>query len=212
MTRRHLAAIKERYMRLRLVLLVFAAAGSLAAGGEAQAQFRFSIGGGGFSVGNMPYGYGGYGYGYNPYYYNPPVRQNYYYDDTPQQTYAPAAPYAGPGVTVRNPAGSKVTLAYMLDDSEDQEISAGETKKLAAKGSYTISFDRGGNYGSARYTITEGLYEFTMTDHGWELYRQKEMPAEKLADPMVKVNPLPESPKVEEPKPRDADEEKPKET
>jgi hypothetical protein len=218
MTRRHLAAIKERYMRLRLVLLVLAAAGSLAAGGEAQAQFRFSIGGSGFSVGNMPYGYGGYGYGYNPYYYNPPAgRQNYYdYDDTPQQTYTPAPPYSGPGVTVRNPAGSKVKLAYLLDDSEDQEISAGETKKLAAKGSYTISFDRGGNYGSARYTITEGLYEFTMTARGWELYRQKDMPAEKQVDPKAKVNPLPEGPKdvpkVEEPKPRDADEEKPKET
>jgi hypothetical protein len=216
MTRRHLAAIKERYMRLRLVLLVLAAAGSLAAGGETQAQFRFSIGGGGWSVGNTPYGYGGYGYGYNPYYYNPPVRQNYYYDDTPQQTYTPAAPYAGPGVTVRNPAGSKVKLAYLLDDSQEQEITAGETQKLTEKGSYIVSFDRGGKHGSARYTITEGVYQFTMTDHGWELYRQKEMPAEKLADPKVKANPLPEGPmdvpKAEEPKPRDADEEKPKET
>jgi hypothetical protein len=212
MTRRHLAAIKERSMRLRLVLLVLAAAGSLAAGGEARAQFRFSIGGGGWSVGNMPYGYGGYGYGYNPYYYNPPaVRQNYYYyDDTPQQTYTPAVAYSGPGVTVRNPAGSKVKLAYLLDDSQEQEITAGETRKLTEKGSYIVSFDRGGNHGSARYTITEGLYQFTMTDHGWELYRQKDMPAEKLADPKVKANPLPESPKeeipkAEEPKPRDVE-------
>ena len=204
-------------MRLRLVLIVLAAAGSLAAGGEAQAQFRFSIGGSGWSVGNAyGYGYGngwgGYGSGYNPYYYNPPVvRQNYYYyDDTPQQTYTPARPYAGPGVTVRNPAGSKVKLAYLLDDSEEQEISAGETQKLATKGSYTISFDRGGKHGSARYTITEGVYQFTMTDHGWELYRQKDVPAEKQADPKVKANPLPETPKGEVPKselpkPRDAE-------
>ena len=198
-------------MRLHLVLMVVVAAASLTAGKEAQAQFRFSIGGGGWSVGNAPYGYGGYGYGYNPYYYNPPVRQNYYYDDeVPQQVAVPVKPYTGPGVIVRNPAGSKVTLAYLLDDSEDQEISAGETKKLAAKGSYTISFDRGGNYGSARYTITEGLYEFTMTARGWELYRQKDMPAEKQVDPKAKVNPLPEGPKPdvpkpELPKPRDAE-------
>jgi hypothetical protein len=205
MTKRHLAAIKERSMRLRLVLLVLAAAGSLAAGGEAQAQFRFSIGGGGFSVGNMPYGYGGYGYGYNPYYYNPPaVRQNYYYyDDTPQQTYTPASPYSGPGVTVRNPAGSKVKLAYLLDDTQEQEIAAGETQKLTEKGSYIVSFDRGGKHGSARYTITEGVYQFTMTDHGWELYRQKDMPAEKQPDPKVKANPLPETPKEEVPKPEE---------
>jgi hypothetical protein len=217
MTRKHLAAIKERYMRIRSVLLVLAAAGALSAGKEAEAQFRFSIGGGGWSVGNSPYGYGGYGYGYNPYYYNPPVtRQNYYYYDddsyVPQQASTPAAPYSGPGVTVRNPAGSKVKLAYVLDDSREGEIAAGETQKLMEQGSYTISFDRGGKHGTARYTITEGLYEFTMTDHGWELYRQKDVPPEKLADPKVKANPLPEpdagepkkeAPKVEEPKPRD---------
>jgi hypothetical protein len=203
-------------MRLRLVLLVLAAAGSLAAAGGAQAQVRFSIGGSGWSVGNAPYGYGygGYGYGYNPRYYNPPiVSPNYYYQDddydyvpraVPQTTYRPAyvrpQPYSGPGVTVRNPAGSKVTLSYLLDDSQEQEISAGETQKLTAKGSYIVSFDRGGDHGSARYTITEGLYQFTMTDHGWELYRQKDVPAERLADPKVKANPLPEAPK-----PRDAE-------
>jgi hypothetical protein len=214
MTRRPLAAIKERYMRLRLVLLVLAVTGALSAGKEAEAQFRISIGGSGWSVGNTPYGYGGYGYGYNP----PVARQNYYYyDDTPQQTYTPAAPYTGPGVIVRNPAGSKVNLAYVLDDSAEQEISTGETQKLTEKGSYIVSFDRGGKHGTARYTITEGLYEFTMTDHGWELYRQKEVPPEKQVDPKVKANPLPESPKgdapkPEAPKPRDADEEKPKES
>lgn len=212
-------------MRIRLVLLVLAAAGALSAGKEAAAQVRFSIGGGGWSVGNAPYGYGygngygGYGYGNNPYYYNPPVvrQNNYYYDnDVPQQTYTPAAPYTGPGVTVRNPAGSKVKLAYVLDDSREGEIAAGETQKLMEQGRYTISFDRGGKHGTARYTITEGLYEFTMTDHGWELYRQKDVPPEKLADPKVKANPLPEAgkpdgPKAEAPKPRDAEEELPKE-
>jgi hypothetical protein len=205
-------------MRQRLVLMVLVAAASLTGGREVQAQFRFSIGGGGagggWSVGNMPYGYGGYGYGYNPYYYNPPVRQNYYYyDDTPQQTYVPAQPYTGPGVMIRNPVGSKVKLLYLLDDATEGEIAAGESQKLTEKGSYIISFDRGGDHGSARYTITEGLYQFTMTDHGWELYRQKEIPVEKQVDPKVKANPLPEeleskepkkeAPKVEEPKPRD---------
>ena len=222
-------------MRLRLVLLVLAAAGSLATAEVAQAQVRFSIGGSGWSVGNAPYGYGnGYGYGdgygngwgdngygYNQRYYNPPVvRRNYYYEDddydyvpraipqtTYRQTYVPPEPYSGPGVTVRNPAGTKVKLAYLLDDSREQEIPAGETQKLTEKGSYVVSFDRGGEHGTARYTIHEGLYQFTMTDHGWELYRQKDAPVEKQADPKVKANPLPEAPK-----PRDAEDEKPKET
>jgi hypothetical protein len=206
-------------MRLRLVLMVIAAAGVLAEG-EARAQVRFSIGGSGWSVGNAPYGYGGYGYGngwgsygYSPRYYSPPVNRGYYYedDDYVVPTYVPQPavrpnPYAGPGVTVRNPAGTKVNLSYLLDDSQEQEISAGETQKLTAKGSYIVSFDRGGSHGTARYTITEGLYEFTMTDHGWELYRQKEVPPEKQSDPKVKSNPLPEEPKPpapEPPKPRD---------
>lgn len=210
-------------MRLRLVLMVISAAGILAAG-EARAQVRFSIGGSGWSVGNAPYGYGGYGYGngwggygsgYSPRYYSPPVNRGYYYDDDDyvpqtyvQPTYVPPKPYAGPGVTVRNPAGSKVNLAYVLDDSQEQEISAGESQKLTAKGSYIVTFDRGGKHGTARYTISEGLYEFTMTDHGWELYRQKDLLPEKQADPKLKANPLPEewkppAPNPEPPKPRD---------
>ena len=29
---------------------------------------------------------------------------------------------------------------------------------------------RGGNFGPARYGLEPGLYTFTNTDHGWELY------------------------------------------
>ena len=213
-------------MRLHLVLLVLAAAGTLTAGGEARAQVRFSIGGSGWSVGNTPYGYGnGWGYGYGGYgrgYYNPPVYRNYYYDDdddyvpqavpqpTYRQAYTPAKPYSGPGVTVRNPAGSDVKLVYLLDDQREFEIAAGETQKLMEKRSYVVSFDRGGEHGTARYTISEGVYEFTVTNHGWELYRQKDVSAEKQAEAKVKPNPLPEVPKPqpadpELPKPRDAE-------
>ena len=152
------------------------------------------------SRGNDGYG----GYGYNPYYYNPPVasRNYYYYDDNyaPQQA---AKPYAGPGVIVRNPAASKVKLTYLLDDSREEEIGAGETQKLTEKGSYIVSFDRGGEHGTARYTISEGLYQFAMTSHGWELYRQKEASPETPAEPKVKPNPLPKAADVEIPKPID---------
>jgi len=153
----------------------------------------------------MPYGYGYGGYGYSRNYYNPPVNRNYYYyDDVPQQTYTPAAPYTGPGVTVRNPAVGKVKLTYLLDDSREEEIGAGETQKLTEKGSYIVSFDRGGDHGTARYTISEGLYEFTMTSHGWELYRQKEVKPDAQPDPKVKPNPLPKGAEAEEPRPIDS--------
>ena len=49
----------------------------------------------------------------------------------------------------------------------------GETTRLTEYADYQIAFDRGENFGTARYTIYEGAYEFTPTEKGWELYRQK---------------------------------------
>lgn len=194
-------------MRLRLLMLVAAMGVALAAQDEAYAQFRFSVGGNGWSVGNAPYGgygYGGYGYGsgwggYSPYYGPSTYSRNYrYYDDDdylPAQAVQarPNPPYQGPGVIVRNPAKSEVTLAYIIDDSREFSIAAGESQRLVERGKYTVEFDRGGQFGTARYTISEGLYEFTQTDHGWELYRQKDSALTKPADSKVKPNPLPAS-------------------
>jgi hypothetical protein len=165
----------------------------------AAAQVRFSVGTGGFSVGNAPppsnYPHG-YGSGYRNYY---GARPNYeaavYRDNTyraPVVRYVRPAPepppYAGPGVTIRNPAATGVQLSYTLDARYPYDIEAGQTQQLTRKGSYLVEFDRGGEFGRARYTITEGLYDFTLTDHGWELYRQPDHVAEAER---VRSNPLP---------------------
>jgi hypothetical protein len=177
---------------------------ALVAAGPVQAQVRFSIGGSGWSVGNAPaygygYGYGGYGYGdgWGPGYYSPPViveRQVV----QPQVRYVPVqaatTTYQGQGVAIRNPAKSETTLSYTIDSQEEYEIAAGQIERLKGKRTYTIDFDRGGDFGHACYSIYEGWYQFTLTDRGWELFRQQgpipadETPVEKTK---VKANPLP---------------------
>jgi hypothetical protein len=179
--------------RLALSLAIVVSLSALAAA-PAAAQVRFSIGTGGVSVGNAPppgyppYGYGSpYRYGSRPYYGQSIVIDRGYSAPATRYVERTPAPYSGPGVTIRNPAASAVTLSYVIDSRQAYEIAAGQTEQLTAKGSYLVEFDRGGDFGRARYTITEGLYDFTPTDHGWELYRQ---PAAAQAQ-RVKSNPLP---------------------
>ena len=172
----------------RLVLAWLAVLGfSLLFTGPAAAQVRFSIGTGGFAVGNAPPGYYPYGSGYgSPYRYG----HRPYYGSTVvigRSIESAPAPYSGPGVTIRNPAEPGIQLSYTIDARQGYDIAARQTQQLATKGSYLIEFDRGGEFGRARYTITEGLYDFTPTDHGWELYRQPESAAAER----VKSNPLP---------------------
>ena len=179
----------------RIVLQLAAVSLALAAAGEAPAQVRFSIGTGGVSVGNAPPGYDPYGYGYgSPYRYGRPyygstvvIDRSYSRPVTRYVERAPA-PYSGPGVTIRNPAEPGAQLSYTIDSRHVYDMAPGQMQQLATKGSYLVEFDRGGEFGRARYTITEGLYDFTPTDRGWELYRQPDAVA---AAERVKSNPLP---------------------
>lgn len=176
---------------------VMVAALTLLAAREAQAQVRFSIGGSGWSVGNAPAWYGpgygyGYGYGLGPSYYSPPIiveRQVV----QPQVRYVPvqsAASYQGQGVLIRNPSKTETTLGYTIDSQDEHEIAPGQSQRLTAKRTYVIDFDRGGDFGHACYSIYEGWYQFTLTDRGWELFRQQgPMPPDETTK--VKANPLP---------------------
>ena len=122
-------------------------------------------------------GYWDDGYYYNDgYYYTQP---NVVYSQPTQQV---TVAYRGPGVAIRNNADE--TLSFTIDGSRTMRIEPGETHRLTSKGQFMIAFDRGGDFGHARYNIREGTYEFTATDRGWELYRQK-------GDSSVVTNPVP---------------------
>jgi hypothetical protein len=123
-------------------------------------------------------------------YVQPPVRY------VPVQS--AAATYQGQGVAIRNPAKTETTLSYTIDSQEEHSIAAGEMQRLKAKRTYVIDFDRGGDFGHACYSIYEGWYQFTLTDRGWELFRQLgPIPADETTK--VKSNPLPgQQPTVED--------------
>jgi hypothetical protein len=181
-------------MRRSTLSLLAAAVFVAVAATPAAAQIRFSVGAGGVSVGNVPPSYSQYGYSPygRPYYAETLIVDRPY--AVPVTRYVrPVAepPYSGPGVTIRNPGATVVTLSYTIDSRRSHDLAAGESQQLTEKGRYLIEFDRGGDFGRARYTIAEGTYEFTLTDHGWELYRQADAATHGQR---VKSNPLPMAP------------------
>jgi hypothetical protein len=54
-------------------------------------------------------------------------------------------------------------------DGNSFTIDPGSSQELSGKESWLIQFERGGNNGSARYTLTDGTYTFSITNKGWEL-------------------------------------------
>ncbi len=126
----------------------------------------------------------------------------YFSRPTPDYYSSPAVPYpADPGVlspawpgveinppvapvTVRslvvNPETNGVALKYRVN-GVSHSIAPGESQEFAAPGQ-VIEFDRGGGTGLARYALSGGVYTFTPTEHGWELYRSPLEPTEQSLD------------------------------
>jgi hypothetical protein len=59
-----------------------------------------------------------------------------------------------------------------------------------------IAFDRGGSFGPAQYSLGEGVYTFTPTSHGFELYRRPYTMAQPqaVAQPVAAAVQLPANP------------------
>jgi hypothetical protein len=121
--------------------------------------------------GGYPYGRYGYGYGYpDNWGRNYAYSDGYYSSPTYSQTVV-RYDYDGPGVAVRNVTDQ--TIHFTIDDHRQMSVGPNETIRLSESPQFLIAFDRGSNFGTTRYTIHEGLYEFTPTQRGWELFRQK---------------------------------------
>lgn len=84
------------------------------------------------------------------------------------QTTAPAAEATGP-VRILNPASNEATLSFTVN-GQRYTVPPGRHQDLPAAAGQVIEFHRGGDRGSARYLLHGGLYTFTPTDQGWELY------------------------------------------
>ena len=140
-----------------------------------------------------PYGYGGYrgGYGYNGYGYG----NGYGYSQYSQQpVYVQQPAYVTPtyvqqaggmvtpgypqqatqvsdgDIVIIVPDQEGATIDYLLNGTE-RTIRSGQTQSFGNDRMWVIEFDRGANYGTARYTLSPGTFKFKVTDRGWELMR-----------------------------------------
>ncbi|MGC3972580.1 MAG: hypothetical protein QM775_36125 [Pirellulales bacterium] len=100
--------------------------------------------------------------------------------------------YGGTGVTIRNPAASGGEVAFVVDERLQMQLAPGEAAPLKEKASYTVTFDRGGDFGTTHRVLGEGIYEFVATEKGWELRREStDAAAPNL--PTVRRNELPQN-------------------
>jgi hypothetical protein len=99
--------------------------------------------------------------------------------------YVPGVIYGPPVVdlTVPMPRGDIVLMNRLENgavvryaiSNRQYELAAGRTHAsgLPGQGSWTIVFDRGGSYGTARYSLSVGAYEFVLTATGWDLHKKQ---------------------------------------
>ena len=85
---------------------------------------------------------------------------------------APEANFSGGPIRITNSATNKVTLNYTLDGNA-YTIAPGYSQELREDRAWVIQFSRGANLDQAQYGLQSGLYSFTSTNHGWELYRSE---------------------------------------
>jgi len=159
---------------------------------EAQAQIRFGIGFGS-GYGGYP-GYGGYGYGPglggmygnymvpgNPYYGN--GRPSFYRGGSSYPSYqrrtvtaAPNPQREGAGLPIKivSPDDARVTMNYSLNEY-DYSIAPGHSQMLFNDRDWIITFDRGDDFGTARYSLSPGTYQFALTKKGWEIYHDADV-------------------------------------
>lgn len=100
-------------------------------------------------------------------------------------------PYSGPGVAIVLPAATGGNLTYVLDGATVQEIAAGNRHTARSKAKFIIEFDRGGNFGTAKYELKEGVYEFIVGEKGWDIVLTKEDPNAAPPTTPIKRNSLP---------------------
>lgn len=183
--------------------LFFAAA--LAAGFAASPAFAQHVS---FGIGVGGYGghhhHGGWAFDYHDCWHDHYYYPRYYYYPAPviqeRVTYverAPAVtrnepPLASTLITVQNASGKSVAVTFLMD-SQDVALRDGEVRSFSGRTSRVVEFDRGGDFGAARYDLTAGDYEFVVTSNGWDLQRRAASSAatSTAAKPSVRKNALP---------------------
>ena len=163
--------------------------GHMGGGGWGGGGYHGGWGGGYGGYGGYGLGYPGYGWGgYQPYdysYYPGYDSGGYVSGNTvtdgqtttgywPQSTANPVPQVQTP-IKVVNPANSGATLSFIIN-GQSYSLAPGMKQDLNVSPGSTVSFDRGGNLGTATYSLNQALYSFAPSNHGWELF-QEPLPA-----------------------------------
>lgn len=169
-----------------LAVPLFSLAWFLGSVDEVQAQISFGGRGFGISIGGPTY-VGPHGYG-NPYGYRGGVNvgvgivapsPTYYHHNgggAQRRVVENPLPRVGahlPIKIVRNDEFD-APLSYTLNDHE-YKIRPGESQWLLNDRDWEIEFDRGGDFGLARYSMSPGIYTFKLTKQGWEIFHDDDL-------------------------------------
>jgi hypothetical protein len=84
---------------------------------------------------------------------------------------APTKLSGGP-ISIINPATNTAALNYSIG-GDAFTIPPGYRQNFHEDRAWAIRFSPGANRGEVQYRLHTGLYTFTSTDHGWELYHSK---------------------------------------
>jgi hypothetical protein len=191
---------------LRSLLFVVAAllVGLLYQPASAQ-SFSFGIGTGGHGHHHHHHGHHGWHFDYHdcwhPHYYPryvyvepaPVVRERVTYVERAPAVVRNEPPLASTLITVQNAAGKSVAVTFLVD-AQDVALRDGEVRSFTGRASRVIEFDRGNDFGIARYDLGPGDYEFVITASGWDLQRRAaatSAAASTAAKPSVRTNALP---------------------
>jgi hypothetical protein len=96
---------------------------------------------------------------------------------------------------VVNPASTGVTLSFSVN-SQTYSLAAGMKQDLTISPGDTVSFDRGGNLGTATYSLNPAVYTFAATSNGWELYQQALTPPGGQPSASAGANGVPANPPI----------------
>ena len=114
-------------------------------------------------------------------YYRPStsVPRTSYYSPSPSAYVTPntlptaATPaFRGEPIELKMPANTPGAVAYTLNDFS-YTMETGQSQVVQSDRSWVIVFDRGGNFGPAKYSLSPGAYQFVLTGKGWDLQRQR---------------------------------------
>jgi hypothetical protein len=181
---------------------------ALAARPAAAQTFSFGISSGGHGHHHHHHhGHHGWHFDYHdcwhrPYYYSPRyiyvepapvIRERVTYVERAPAVARAEPPLADSLITVQNASGKSVAVTFLMD-TQDVALRDGEVRSFTGRSSRVVEFDRGGDFGAARYDLTAGDYEFVITANGWDLQRRaaaSSAAASTAAKPSVRKNALP---------------------